>query len=143
LIQGNNPITDVIIGSVQSGENFKVFAGNSANALNLIASGTGGTASCTPGPMGATCEVTGFSDLFVGVQTGGIGDVTLVAVSQPTVSAPEPASLALLGRALAGLGFGSPPSALVAPAPGRGNRLEGATPRGRALYVFARALSRA
>jgi PEP-CTERM motif len=102
LIQGNNPITDVIIGSVQSGENFKVYAGNTINTLALISTGAGGN--CTPGPMGVTCEVTGFSDLFVGVQTGGTGDVTIVAVSQPS-PAPEPASLALLGTALAGLGF--------------------------------------
>jgi PEP-CTERM motif len=103
LIQGSSPITDVIIGSVQSGENFKVFVGNAINTLSLFTSGAGG--SCTPGPSGATCEVTGFSDLFVGVQTGGTGDVLVVAVSQPAGSIPEPASLALLGTALAGFGI--------------------------------------
>ncbi len=102
VVSNNAPITDVIIGSVQSGENFNFFTGPSVAGLTQL----GGTivgGSCTPGPAADTCMISGFSALAVGVQSGGTGDVLLVAVSQPAV--PEPANIALLGSALAGFGF--------------------------------------
>jgi hypothetical protein len=96
----NHLITDAIIGSVQPGENFNFFTGSSIATLTQL----GGTivgGSCTEFDATAdTCLITGFSALAIGVQSAGTGDVLLTAVSTP-----EPASLALLGTALAGLGF--------------------------------------
>jgi hypothetical protein len=101
LIQGSSPITDVIIGSVQDTENLNVSVGNDPGFLSLFSSETGGRASYTPG-NGATCEVSGFSALYVGVQSGGSGDVLVTALSQDD-AVLGPASLTLLGTALAGL----------------------------------------
>lgn len=116
LIQSTIPMDDVVIGSVQTGEKFNVFAGNSTSTLTEIATGiTGG--SCTAGPMGATCEISGFSDTFVGVQSDGTGDVLVTGVSQacligtpgctlgPPPVVPEPGTLAVLGSALAMFGI--------------------------------------
>ncbi|MGH7116622.1 MAG: PEP-CTERM sorting domain-containing protein [Stellaceae bacterium] len=96
----SDPITDVIIGSAQAGENFTVYTGSSLATLTPFATGAGG--SCTAGPAADTCEVMGFSALAVGVQSGGTGNVLLTAVSQ---NVPEPASLALLATSLIGFGL--------------------------------------
>jgi hypothetical protein len=102
VVSNNALITDVIIGSLQSGESVKFFTGPSVAGLTQL----GGTivgGSCTAGPAADTCMISGFSALAVGVQSGGSGDVLLIAVSQTAV--PEPASIASLGSALAGFGF--------------------------------------
>ena len=105
-IVSNHPITDVIVGSVQVGESFQLYTG--ATIATLAKFGpviVGGSAACVSAG-GATCAVTGFSADVIGVQNvGSPGNVLITAVSQPTVSTPEPATLALLGTALAGLGF--------------------------------------
>lgn len=100
IVSDNELITDVIIGSVQDGENFQIFIGDSIATLAPFGGLLDGT-TCTAGPAPETCIVDGFSALVVGVQSGGIGDVLIVAVSTPGV--PEPSTLVLLGTALIGL----------------------------------------
>jgi len=89
---------DVLIGSVQTGEAFNIWAGPALGSLVEVATGqTCATVLCQfilPTP-----------ETVVAVQNAGAGDVLLTAVSTPTASTPEPASLALLGSALAGFGL--------------------------------------
>jgi hypothetical protein len=93
-------IEDVIVGSAQAGENFKIFTGPKLASLTQF----GGTMTCA---QPAECEITGFTPAgVVAVQSGGTGNVLLVAVSQgAAVHVPEPMTFALLGTALVGLGL--------------------------------------
>ena len=92
-IVSDHPITDLIVGSIQGAENFRVFAGTSTATLLPI------SPTCVAGPVPETQTCTGFSALAIALGSGGIGDVVLVAVSQ----VPGPATLMLLGTALIGL----------------------------------------
>ena len=103
-------ITDVIIGSVQSPEQFQVWTGSSIATLADL-TGTLTLATCTPGPVAATCliDIPGGANA-VGLLSlkdtsgGNNSDTLIVAVSQPA-NVPEPAALMLLGTALLGIGI--------------------------------------
>jgi hypothetical protein len=100
-------MNDAIIGSVQTGEQFNFFTGSSIGGLNFLETVTGGTASCTPF-MGIadTCLINFTNASVIGVQQNNSGDVLITAVSGNfTTSAPEPASLALLGSGLIAFGI--------------------------------------
>ncbi|HXC92096.1 MAG TPA: PEP-CTERM sorting domain-containing protein [Stellaceae bacterium] len=107
-VTSSSPMTDVIIGSAQAGESAAIYI-NNGSGLTLLTDVTGG--SCTE-YMGdaSTCVVSGFSTDEIGVlglhntnPDDATSDTLIVAVSQPSV--PEPATLALLGSALAGFAF--------------------------------------
>lgn len=99
VISSGMPI-DAVVGSVQAGENFKLFTGDSLTTLVEVASGAGG--SCPPGPVADTCHFDFAPARVVGLESGGVGDVLLTELSFAK-AVPEPGSLAVLGVGLVGL----------------------------------------
>lgn len=101
-ISSNIGLVDAIVGSAQVGENFTVWAGNSLATLAPVATSAGG--SCTSNGITDDCVVTFAAAKFVGLTSGGTGDVLLTGISVPTAEVPEPSTLATLLAALVSLG---------------------------------------
>lgn len=101
---------DVIIGSVQSPEQFQVWTGSSVATLTDF-TGTLTLATCTPGPGTGTCLIdipggataVGLLDLLD--TSGGTDSDTLITAVSEATPAPEPTTLALFGMGLVGLGL--------------------------------------
>jgi len=113
LVTSSNkdPITDVVIGSVQAGESFQLYTSTDMNLADLAPFGSvivGGTSACVPFmSAAATCQITfPATDDFLAVGLQDVsGDVLLSAVSENAPMMPdEPAPLWLLGIALVGIG---------------------------------------
>jgi hypothetical protein len=109
-VTATHPIDDVIIGSVQAPEIFQVFAGTGGVSSLVAITGDLTLATCTVVDTNAclidlppNTTAVGLLDLPASPTTNA-SDTLLTAVSQ-AVPAPEPASLLLLGTALAGLGL--------------------------------------
>jgi hypothetical protein len=81
-ILSNTLVTDIIVGSVQGTESFKLYTGTSL--ATLATDGVvhiGGTASCPAGPDTDTCLFTLPGDFAVGVQNVGTGNVLVTELS--------------------------------------------------------------
>jgi hypothetical protein len=88
-------------GSVQTGESFNFFTGP---GMTFVGTFTGGSAGCTAAPNTIdTCLITFPDTSVIWVQTN-TANVLVSAVSGNFAPMPEPASMALLGSALFGLG---------------------------------------
>jgi hypothetical protein len=101
---------NVLVGSVQTGEAFNVWAGSALGSLVEVATGvTTASASCIA--ISGTVDECQFNlatpATVIAIQDAvgaGGADVLVTAVSTAAAAVPEPASLALLGAALIGFG---------------------------------------
>lgn len=100
VVASGSPMNDAIIGSVDPDDTFNFFTGSSIATLSFFGMFD---SSCT-GPVAGTCLISFPDAAAIAVQTDS-GSVLITAVSEnATVTTPEPASLALFGTALFGLG---------------------------------------
>jgi hypothetical protein len=100
VVASGSPMNDAIIGSVAPDDTFNFFTGSSIATLSFF----GMFDSSCSGPVAGTCLINFPDAAAIAVQTDS-GSVLITAVSEnATVATPEPASLALFGTALFGLG---------------------------------------
>jgi hypothetical protein len=110
-VGGTTLITDAIIGSVQAGESFNFFveltSGGPFSQLGGVITNTCVGPGFSVGPAADTCiwnAPAGQTRFGVAVQAVA-GDVLLSAVSTLPPAVPEPATLTIIGAALAGMGL--------------------------------------